>query len=109
MSFIVDGRWTGPVVDQHIHLDRSNRYLSAIEEFVRVGGTGLMLVHKPGFSGALPIDKEGYRRAYSETILMAEEVRKKFAISVGVVIGLTLLRGSAKYLSWELIEQANYI
>ena len=87
MSFIVDGRWTGPVVDQHIHLDRSNRYLSAIEEFVRVGGTGIMLVHKPGFSGALPVDKEGYRRAYSETILMAEEVRKKFAISVGVVIG----------------------
>ena len=87
MSFIVDGRWTGPVVDQHIHLDRSNRYLSAIEEFVRVGGTGIMLVHKPGFSGTLPVDKEGYRRAYSETILMAEEVRKKFAISVGVVIG----------------------
>ena len=87
MSFIVDGRWTGPVVDQHIHLDRSNRYLSAIEEFVRVGGTGIMLVHKPGFSGALPTDKEGYRRAYSETISMAEEVRKKFAISVGVVIG----------------------
>ena len=87
MSFIVDGRWTGPVVDQHIHLDRSNRYLSAIEEFVRVGGTGLMLVHKPGFSGALPIDKEGYRRAYSETISMAEEVRKKFAITTGVVLG----------------------
>ena len=51
MSFIVDGHWVGPVVDQHIHLDRSNRYLSAIDEFVRVGGTGIMLVHKPGFSG----------------------------------------------------------
>ena len=87
MSFIVDGRWTGPVVDQHIHLDRSNRYLSAIEEFVRVGGTGIMLVHKPGFGRTLPIDKEGYRRAYSETISMAEEVRKKFAITTGVVIG----------------------
>ena len=87
MSFIVDGHWTGPVVDQHIHLDRSNRYLSAIEEFVRVGGTGIMLVHKPGFSGTLPIDKEGYRRAYYETISMAEEVRKKFAITVGVVLG----------------------
>ena len=87
MSSIVDGHWVGPVVDQHIHLDRSNRYLSAIEEFVRVGGTGIMLVHKPGFSGALPLDKEGYRRAYSETISMADEVREKFAITVGVVIG----------------------
>ena len=87
MSSIVDGRWTGPVVGQHIHLDRSNRYLSAIEEFVRVGGTGIMLVHKPGFSGSLPIDREGYREVYSETISMAEEIREKFAISVGVVLG----------------------
>lgn len=87
MSSIVDGRWTGPVVDQHIHLDRSNRYLSAIEEFVRVGGTGIMLVHKPRFSGSLPIDREGYREVYSETISMAEEIREKFAISVGVVLG----------------------
>ena len=87
MSSIVDGRWRGPVVDQHIHLDRSNRYLSAIEEFVRVGGTGIMLVHKPGFSGYLPIDREGYREVYSETISMAEEIREKFAISVGVVLG----------------------
>ena len=87
MISIVDGRWTGPVVDQHIHLDRSNRYLSAIEEFVRVGGTGIMLVHKPGFSGSLPIDREGYREVYSETISMAEEIREKFEISVGVVLG----------------------
>lgn len=87
MISIVDGRWTGPVVDQHIHLDRSNRYLSAIEEFVRVGGTGIMLVHKPRFSGSLPIDREGYREVYSETISMAEEIREKFAISVGVVLG----------------------
>ena len=87
MSSIVDGRWTGPVVDQHIHLDRSNRYLSAIEEFVRVGGTGIMLVHKPGFSGSLPIDREGYREVYSETISMAEQIREKFEISVGVVLG----------------------
>ena len=87
MSSIVDGRWTGPVVDQHLHLDRSNRYLSAIEEFVRVGGTGIMLVHKPGFSGSLPIDREGYREVYSETISMAEEIREKFEISVGVVLG----------------------
>ena len=75
MTFIVDGRWQGPVVDQHIHLDTSNRYLSAIEEFVRKGGTGIVLVHKPNFSGKLPIDKDGYRQAYSETISMAEEVR----------------------------------
>ena len=122
MSYIVDGRWTGPVVDQHIHLDRSNRYLAAIEEFVRVGGSGIMLVHKPGFGGKLPVDKDGYRQAYSETISMAEEVRKKFGITVGVVLGphpvawehqisdlgmnrATELHLEAVYLALEFIEQ----
>ena len=87
MSAVVDGRWQGPVVDQHIHLDRSNRYLAAVEEFVRVGGTGMMLVHKPSFGGKLPIDKDGYRAAYNETLAMAAEVRERFEITVGVVLG----------------------
>ncbi len=87
MSAIVDGRWKGPVVDQHIHLDRSNRYFAAVDEFVLCGGTGMMLVHKPRFGAGLPDDKAGYRAAYAETLEMAEEVRAKFAITVGVVLG----------------------
>jgi len=85
-EYIVDGRWTGPVVDQHIHLDRTNRYLSAIDEFVRVGGTGIMLVHKPNFRN-LPTNLTTYREVYSETISMAQEVRAKFSIDTGVVLG----------------------
>jgi len=87
MSAIVDGRWKGPVVDQHIHLDPENRYLAAVDEFVRTGGTGMMLVHKPRFGGALPVDKAGYRAAYAETLAMAEEVRERFQLTVGVVLG----------------------
>tara|TARA_B100000902_G_scaffold61590_1_gene68604 strand:- start:3593 stop:4486 length:894 start_codon:yes stop_codon:yes gene_type:complete len=85
-NYIVNGQWTGPVVDQHIHLDRSNQYLTAVDEFVRVGGTGLMLVHKPQFN-SLPVDISGYKEAYNETLLMAEEVRKRYSIPVGVVLG----------------------
>ena len=85
-NYIVNGQWTGPVVDQHIHLDRSNQYLTAVDEFVRVGGTGLMLVHKPQFN-SLPVDISGYKEAYNETLLMAEEVRKRYSIQVGVVLG----------------------
>ncbi len=85
-EYIVDGRWTGPVVDQHIHLDRTNRYLSAIDEFVRVGGTGIILVHKPDF-GNLPTNLAAYREVYSETISMAQEVRDKFSIDTGIVLG----------------------
>jgi len=84
---LLDGRWTGPILDQHIHLDRSNRFLGAVAEFVGAGGTGIMLVHKPSFSSALPTDLDGYRAAYSETLGMAEEVRAAFGIGVGVVLG----------------------
>ena len=84
---MLDGRWTGPILDQHIHLDRSNRFLDAVAEFIGAGGTGIMLVHKPGFSSNLPADLDGYRAAYSETLGMAEEVRAAFGIGVGVVLG----------------------
>ncbi len=84
---LLDGRWTGPILDQHIHLDRSNRFLDAVAEFIGAGGTGIMLVHNPGFSSNLPADLDGYRAAYSETLGMAEEVRAAFGIGVGVVLG----------------------
>ena len=83
----MDGRWTGPILDQHIHLDRSNKFLDAVTEFVGAGGTGIMLVHKPGFSSDLPADLDGYQAAYSDTLGMAEEVRAAFGIGVGVVLG----------------------
>ncbi len=84
---LLDGRWTGPILDQHIHLDRSNKFLDAVTEFVGAGGTGIMLVHKPGFSSDLPADLDGYQAAYSDTLGMAEEVRAAFGIGVGVVLG----------------------
>jgi len=84
---LLDGRWTGPILDQHMHLDRSNRFLDAVSEFTLAGGTGIMLVHKPNFTSDLPTDLDGYRAAYSDTLGMAEEVRAACGIEVGVVLG----------------------
>ena len=81
------GKWVGPIIDQHMHLDRTNLFLDAVADFSSSGGTGIMLVHKPSFSHSLPVDLEGYRGAYSDTISMAEEVRKEFGLGVGVVLG----------------------
>ena len=81
------GKWVGPIIDQHMHLDRTNLFLDAVADFSSSGGTGIMLVHKPSFSHTLPIDLEGYREAYSDTISMADEVRKEFGLEVGVVLG----------------------
>ena len=68
-------KWIGPIIDQHMHLDRSNRFLDAISDFVYAGGTGVMLVHKPSFSRKLPQNLDGYRDAYLDTISMADEIR----------------------------------
>ena len=81
------GKWVGPIVDQHMHLDRTNLFLDAVADFSSSGGTGIMLVHKPSFSHTLPVNLEGYREAYSDTISMADEVRTEFGLEVGVVLG----------------------
>ena len=42
---IVEGRWTGPIWDTHLHLDISGRGLAAAHDFANAGGTHLCLVH----------------------------------------------------------------
>lgn len=84
---LVNGKWEGPIVDQHMHLDRENRFISAAQEFSRSGGTGIFLVHKPSFSKSLPTDLDGYRTVYRNTIEMAQIVRKKTELEVNVVLG----------------------
>ena len=81
-----NGRWIGPILDQHMHLDRNNRFFEAINEFVISGGTAINLVHKPDFSN-LPESPSDYRKAYQNTLQMASEVRDKFGISVFVILG----------------------
>ena len=84
---LVNEKWEGPIVDQHMHLDKANRFLSAAEEFSRSGGTGIFLVHKPSFSTKLPKNIGDYREAYQETVRMASIVRKKIGLDVQVVLG----------------------
>ena len=84
---LVNDGWKGPIVDQHMHLDKTNRFLRAAEEFSNAGGTGNFLVHKPSFSTSLPRDINDYRGAYQETLNMASKVRKKIGLDVQVVLG----------------------
>ena len=84
---LVDGKWIGPIFDQHLHLDRNNRFLDAVSDFSKSGGTAILLVHKPEFSRSLPTDRQGYEKVYSETISMAEEIRRNFDLEVGVALG----------------------
>ena len=81
-----EGRWDGPILDNHFHLDKAGRYLDAALDFKRAGGTDLVLVHKPDFNN-LPIDETEIRRAYEETIEMAENTRSEHDLRVRVVLG----------------------
>ena len=78
--------WTGPITDGHLHLDRSGRFLDAVRDFHRSGGTRIILVHKPNFE-CLPTDIDAIREAYMDTLAMADEVRDVIGIKVQVILG----------------------
>ncbi len=77
--------WSGPILDNHFHLNRKGRYLDAARDFLRVGGTDLVLVHCPDFSHP-PTSRDGHSNAYADTIAMADEV-KGLGLNVRVILG----------------------
>ena len=79
-------KWTGPILDNHFHLNRNGRFLEAARDFKHAGGTDLVLVHCPDFS-APPTTKKGHTDTYADTVKMAEEVRKEIGLGVRVVLG----------------------
>lgn len=79
-------KWTGPILDNHFHLNRNGRFLEAARDFKHAGGTDLVLVHCPDFS-APPTTKKGHTETYADTVKMAEEVRREIGLGVRVVLG----------------------
>ena len=77
--------WKGPILDDHFNLNRKGRYLDAAKDFMRAGGTDLVLVHCPDFSQP-PTTRDGHYNAYADTIKMAEEVRG-LGLTVRVILG----------------------
>ena len=84
---IVEGRWTGPIWDTHLHLDINGRGLAAAHDFANAGGTHLCLVHKPGFPYKLPESLDAVKQAYIGTLDMADAVRREVGIDVRVILG----------------------
>ena len=77
--------WKGPILDDHFHLNRNGRFLDAARDFIRVGGTDIVLVHCPNFASP-PVTRDGHIEAYNNTISMAEKVRE-LGIGVRVILG----------------------
>ena len=59
-----------PVLDDHLHLDpRHGRGIEAVEEFVRLGGTHLLVVNKPSWLlGVEPDEPDDFRAVFEETL-----------------------------------------
>ena len=59
-----------PVLDDHLHLDpRHGRGIDAVEDFVRLGGTHLLVVNKPSWHlGVEPDEPSDFRPVFEETL-----------------------------------------
>ena len=84
---IVEGRWTGPIWDTHLHLDHNGRGIAAAQDFSNGGGTHLCLVHKPGFPNNLPESIGAVKDAYTGTLQLAKVVRREVGLDVRVILG----------------------
>jgi len=71
--------------DNHLHLRRNGRFLDAVSDFKKTGGTHFVLCQLPMTD--LVIRDKSYKSCYQETLRMAEEIRSKIDIDVFVTVG----------------------
>lgn len=75
-----------PVTDHHVHLRPDGRGVEAAEEFARLGGTRLLLVHVP-YEDLQPTPQRGFDPAYLRTLETADRVREAVGVEVLVALG----------------------
>lgn len=73
------------IFDNHLHLRRDGRFIDAIKDFKKAGGTHFVLCQYP--MPALALKNKSYSPAYNETLEMAEEIRSKADVGVFVTVG----------------------
>lgn len=73
------------IFDNHLHLRRDGRFLDAIKDFKKAGGTHFVLCQLPMTN--LVIRDKSYDSCYQETLTMADEIRSKIDIGVFVTVG----------------------
>ena len=68
-----------------MHLRRDGRFLEAVKDFTRAGGTHFVLCQYP--IPSLVIKEKSYKSCYRETFKMAEEIRSEVDVGVFVTVG----------------------
>ena len=73
------------IFDNHLHLRRDGRFIEAIKDFQKSGGTHFVLCQLPMTN--LIIKNKSYLECYNKTLNMAEEIKSKLDIGVFVTVG----------------------
>ena len=73
------------VFDNHLHLQRNGRFLDAVRDFKKSGGTHFVLCQMPMID--LVVKEKSYNSCYLETLKMADEIRSEIAVDVFVTVG----------------------
>ncbi len=74
------------VWDNHVHLSPTGRNIEAVGEFLRLGGTGFLMVHLP-YEDLLAVRVGHFRDGYRRTLAMADKVRRETGATVAVAVG----------------------
>ena len=73
------------IFDNHMHLRQDGRFLDAIKDFKKSGGTHFVLCQLPMID--LVIKNKSYKLCYQKTLDMAEIIRKNIEVCVFVTVG----------------------
>jgi len=73
------------IFDNHLHLRRDGRYLEAVKDFKRAGGTHFVLCQYPMVDQV--IKEKTYKGVFQQTIDMAKQIQKKIDVTVFTTVG----------------------
>ncbi len=73
------------IFDNHLHLRCDGRFLDAVKEFKREGGTHFVLCQYP--MPNIVLKEKSYKSIYLQTLDLADEIRRKIDIGVFVTVG----------------------
>ena len=73
------------IFDNHLHLRRDGRFLDAVRDFKKAGGTHFVLCQLPMVD--LVIEEKSYNSCYQETLELAKTIRSSIDIGVFVTVG----------------------
>ncbi|MCU4741997.1 TatD family hydrolase [Halobacteria archaeon AArc-m2/3/4] len=82
--------WQGPILDNHLHLDPDHAQgLEAVEDFVNVGGTHLLVVNKPSWHLDVEAERgEDFRPVFERTLEIVAEATAQLPGRAWPILGV---------------------